>query len=443
MGKRSMIRALGKTKTLRPGQPLTKHDFYLPLTDVLLDLVEKDLHSPEARLPAQLGCSLAHDFINLATAAGQLLWLVDVAPVRTGTPDSLSISMLAESYLMQLRAACDVIAVIVHTYCIDEKLKGQVPDESLNDLMKWIGKESRKASSRVPDKLKFIAEHRSWFCEVRGIRDKLVHNRYDININTDEVAPSYATMSTGDIHLHFLRNPGQPLPKRLNPLPLLPFLRRATQGALHLAARIAEVIAGEKGLTPSKTHVINGVYIPALSHLLSYEEPSREASEDQRRRREIKARHLWYAGDYLNAVKLGHPDGFWLPFAVRMEELFGVPPDHVGEPIHPRFRDGEALFNWHFHFYKNDQRHVVLLRDGLYYNQEGLEQSRLDFETFKQDHEITNVIVISDVTRAPREIPQDELFEGLILDTDPIRAAERAFAALTESELNQEKSPSA
>jgi hypothetical protein len=62
MGKRSMIRALGKTKTLRPGQPLTKHDFYLPLTDVLLDLVEKDLHSPEARLPAQLGCSLAHDF---------------------------------------------------------------------------------------------------------------------------------------------------------------------------------------------------------------------------------------------------------------------------------------------------------------------------------------------------------------------------------------------
>ena len=121
-----MIRATGKTVTIKPGRRLTKHDFLLPLSDILLDFVEKDIYGPSAAFSSQLGCSLAHDFVRLAEVAGQLLWLVDTAPVRTGTPDSISISILAESYLMYLRSACDVIAVIIHTFCIDEKKKGQV-----------------------------------------------------------------------------------------------------------------------------------------------------------------------------------------------------------------------------------------------------------------------------------------------------------------------------
>ena len=122
-----MIRALGKTITLEAGQSLTKHDFYLPLSDVLLDLVEQDLYGPSAKSASLLGCSLAHDFIRLSTVAGQLLWFVETTPVRIGTPDLLSITMLAESYLMSLRSACDVIAVIIHTFCIEDKKKGQVP----------------------------------------------------------------------------------------------------------------------------------------------------------------------------------------------------------------------------------------------------------------------------------------------------------------------------
>jgi hypothetical protein len=200
-----LIRALGKTVTLEPSQRLTKHDFLLPLSDILLDFVEKDLYGPSAAISSQLGCSLAHDFVNLSTVAGQLLWLVDTAPVRTGTPDSLSISMLAESYLMYLRSACDVIAVIIHTFCIEEKKKGQVPNKSFNDLIDWI----EKNPSRVPEGIKFVVDHRDWFVELRGIRDKLVHHRFDINIFTDNVAPSFSIMSTGDIHLHTIRKPGE------------------------------------------------------------------------------------------------------------------------------------------------------------------------------------------------------------------------------------------
>lgn len=43
--------------------------------NILLDLVEKDLHGTSATSASQLGCSLAHDFIRLPTAAGRSLAL--------------------------------------------------------------------------------------------------------------------------------------------------------------------------------------------------------------------------------------------------------------------------------------------------------------------------------------------------------------------------------
>ncbi len=146
-----------------------------------------------------------------------------------------------------------------------------------------------------------------------------------------------------------------------------------------------------------------------------------------------KRRYLWNAGDYLNSVGLGHPDGFWLPFVVRIEELFDIRPCHIGEPQHPKYLDGEALIDWHLYFEKSGRRYMVLLRDGIFYTTEGLQHLEKDFREFRQKIGEANVVVVSDVTRVPREIPQDEIFEGLILDTDPTRAAERAFAALTRS----------
>ena len=76
-----MIQALAKVVRLKAQRPLTTHDFYIQLTDVLLDLVEKDPHGPSALSFSQLACSFAHDFVNLATLAGQLLWYVAIAPV--------------------------------------------------------------------------------------------------------------------------------------------------------------------------------------------------------------------------------------------------------------------------------------------------------------------------------------------------------------------------
>jgi hypothetical protein len=435
-----VIRALGNTVTLAPGQPLTKHDFYLPLADVLLDLVEQDLDGPTAEIASQLGCALADDFLNLATLAGQLLWLVDIAPVRTGTPDSLSISMLAEAYLMQLRTACDVLAFIMLKFYLEEE-KVSVPKtrrDSLNRLVGWL----KENPSLVPNGLKFVLEPMPWFEQLKGIRDKLVHNRFDINIFTDNVAPSYALMSSGAIYLHFLRRPRTPLDNPLRPAPLLPLLKLFTQGALDLAAQIADAVALKRHIAVSKTHVLNGVYIPALPHLLSFEEPSRQVTDDEKRKRKIKARYLRDAGDYLRAIMLGHPDGFWLPFAVHIEDLFGTKPHHTNGPGHPEYRDGEALIEWRLHFEKEECEYIIVLRDAAYFSADGLEEDKAKVAAFKQKTGATGFILVANESPVSRNIPDESVFDGLIMDTDPIRAAERAYAALVGSTPTESVLPS-
>jgi hypothetical protein len=75
-----MIKALGKIVKLKKARPVSIHDFHLPLCDILLDLVEQDIDGSSALRFSQLAHSLSHDFINLATLAGQLLWYEGVTP---------------------------------------------------------------------------------------------------------------------------------------------------------------------------------------------------------------------------------------------------------------------------------------------------------------------------------------------------------------------------
>jgi hypothetical protein len=423
-----VIRTLGKTMKLKPGEPLSKHDFLLPLSDVMLDLVEKDTQGPSALLYSQLGCSLAHDFLNLATLAGELLWRVGVAPIRTGTPDSLIIAALAESYLMTLRSACDVVAAIIHACCIPAKEKGKVPKkvDSFNSLITW----AEKNPARVPENIRFITEHMDWFAELKGIRDKLVHNRYDINVFTDDVAPSFSLMSAGEINLHFLRAPGTRLANPLHPVALLPFLKRVTIGVLLLADQVAQAIARHNSHEPSKTHVLNGVYVPALTHLLSYEEPNREdMTSAEKLRRKLTARYLLGAGDYLKSIDFDYPDGFWLRCAVRLAELFGQVPQY-SNPRHPTYRDGEALIEWRLTFKSAENTYIVLLRDGRYLNAETLESDETTMQQLGNDSGAAAAILVANSTPALREIPAEKFFDGLIVDSDPVKAAERVFSKL-------------
>lgn len=227
-----MIRALGKIIKREVGQPLSVHDFAIPLSDLLLDLMEKDSHGPLALEASQLACSFAHDFVSLATLAGQLLWYVDVAPQRTGTPDSLLISLTAESYLMFLRTSCDVISSIILTFCVDET--DQIPNrlmkrkDSFNDLIEWVKNNPEKA----PERIRFLSTHWNWFDKLRTLRNQLVHYGYEIVVFTDEIAPQFGAISMGDAELHFLHNPGEQFEGAPTMEPLLPALKTYTSSIL-------------------------------------------------------------------------------------------------------------------------------------------------------------------------------------------------------------------
>jgi hypothetical protein len=421
-----MIQALGKVVTLKANRLLTAHDFYLPLTDVLLDLVEINPYAEAALSFSQLACSLAHDFVNLATLAGQLLWYVAVAPVRTGTPDSLAISLAAESYFIFLRTAYDVIATIVLKVCVDPKKLGQLPDDdSFRSLVTWAGKNP----GRLPCNLAFLPEHQDWFMQLRGIRDKLVHLGYDLNVYTDDVAPSFGLMSTGEVDLHFLRTPRMTMgERRIKLQPLLPFLRESTERVLHLASQVSDAIVKQAAHTPSHTHVLNGVYIPALNHILSYQEPAKcEMAPEEKTRRKIKAWLLHEAGDYLESLNFGYPDGYWLRFVTHASEFFdSKPPLHLTRPKHPPYRDSELLTEWWLIFEKENVHYGVLLMDARAVDGEWTELGK-KLESFKQRYDVSAAALVLNC-----KIVAGPPFKNLIADCDPFKAAQRVFNLLTE-----------
>jgi hypothetical protein len=422
---------------------LTKHDFLLPLTDILLDMVEQDTESEHALWYSQRACALAHDVLNMATMAGQLLWLIGVAPLRSATPDSISISLVAESYFIQARSACDVIAEVILKLCVDPKKRGQLPPEdplegnSFRSLLNWVIKNPTRMSG-----ISFVAEHRDWFSDLVGIRDKLVHLGYDMTVYTNPVAPLFGLMSTGAATLHFLRRPREQFPEGPRVVPLLPFLKRITQGILTLSNQVAETIAQERKHTSLKRNILNGVYIPALRQLLSYEEPSKaDMTPEAEKRNEIAAWYLQDARDYLSAIQIGYPDGFWFQFAIHISELYGRPPTYASTPRCPPRRDGEELAQWRLGFTHEEKDHMITLKDAAHVKLDSTEGSMADVEVLQRlrtsPYGPTVAVLVVNTSAPATPFPLDKMFDGLILESDPIKAADAAFMALTSGGPSQ------
>jgi hypothetical protein len=437
-----MIRALGKNVRIRPGEALTKHDFLLPLTDLLLDMVERDTEGEHALWYSQHACALAHDVLNMATMAGQLLWHTCVAPFRSTTPDSLFLSMVAESYFVQARSACDVIAEVILKLCIDPTKRGQLPPEdplegnSFRKLLNWVVKHP----TRVPG-ISFVAEHEGWFSDLVGIRDKLVHLGYDTIVYTDPIAPRFGLMSTGAATLHFLRTPRERFTDGPSLVQLLPFLKRITQGVLTLSRQVAEAIAQGKGHTSARRNVLNGVYIPTFHHLLTYEEPKADVTPEETRRRELAARYLLEAGSYLNAIRFGYPDGFWFQFAIRLAGQYGKHPEFISAPQCPPYRDGEELALWRLGFVHDGKEHALILRDAAHLKFDSTEGSSTDAEVLQRLRSspgLSAAVLVANANSLSAPIPSAKLFDGLIIESDPIKAADTAFMALMASSAPSE-----
>jgi hypothetical protein len=202
-----------------------------------------------------------------------------------------------------------------------------------------------------------------------------------------------------------------------------------TEHVLRLADQVASAIGEQRNLSPSQTHILNGVYLPALNHILSYEEPiNRKPAPEEEARRKIRAWYLFEAGDYLEALNFGYPDGFWLKCVTHLSELFGIPPSFVSKPRFPPYQDSERLIVWKVIFTKEDKDLVVWLRDAICLEAEGGPTKLNDeVDTFKQRFGNTTAVLVlnSDFN--------SEQFPNLIANSDPIRAAHRAFSLFTGS----------
>lgn len=132
--------ALGTLITEKEGRDASsKYEFAIPLCDLLLDLVERDIDGPDALLFTEIAYSFARDILHVATLASSLLWYEGITSDLDRSPDLVSISVNVEAGLAFLRSACDTINPAFARFAVPPE-KGQISNsgkESFAGLLNW------------------------------------------------------------------------------------------------------------------------------------------------------------------------------------------------------------------------------------------------------------------------------------------------------------------
>jgi hypothetical protein len=334
----------------------SRTEFYVPLCDVLMDLVEKDIYGPYALKFSKLAHSLAHDFLNIAHLAGKLLWCEGVTPDMNRSPDLIAIGVDAETYLVFLRTAYDTLTGAISYFGIEPRDRGKVPNTSFNSLKEWIEKDNTRIK-KFHGAFHFITDHFRSFIEIRDMRDDIVHRAYSLVAFTDRASIRYFFKSSGVNELQWLhggyKEEDCPDDNPNYPKPLLPLLKQFTISVFRLAEQLSDAIEESQQIKASMTHVLSGVYVPAIHQIVNYQEPIEAHLQDaaEKRRRLIAAWHLVKAGDYLASIERGYPGGFRWRFLMKFSEFFDQPPRYVSSLD---FVDCGALIAWKFVFCEND-----------------------------------------------------------------------------------------
>jgi hypothetical protein len=309
--------ALARLVGHQPRKPLSRYEYYLPLSDVLMVLAKSSTDAG-AKHYEELAESFANDVLNLANLAARLLWHEGVSPDIWRSPDIITVSVDTESYFVMLQSACDVMADVIAT--LGAQKKGQVPSESFHRLNNW----ARENSNRLRSQYREIASSKLWwFDEINGVRTKLVHRGGHIWIYTERVSFIWSV------------HPPEKTKTRRTSNRLLEALRTLTSSMLKFSAKLAHVIGRERGLSRlPRGHVLSGVFVPGLHHLLrEYTQPQGSA------RNTLNAKCLAVCGDYPAAASFGYPSGFWWHLLLELSELIGAPllasmPVNAGGQVH-------------------------------------------------------------------------------------------------------------
>jgi len=271
------------------GKKLSRFQFYLPLSDALYlkaGTLEGDTKA--------LADSFAFDVLNLAALAGRLLWRSGITPEPSmfTRHDILDVTVDAESYFVMLQTACDILAKIIVTIGVEKK--GQAPADSFHKFTEWVSRQLRQPNPRLtPDLCKLMSSDMPWFTEINAIRTSLVHRGKSVWIYTEGRGFEWA--------LHGGES------KISRGTDLLTSLQKLTLGMLNFSDQLADIIIpGAERRQAREMRIIDGLYVPALRHLLeAYSTPL--PSDDLM----LTAQCLMSCRGYIEAAFIGYPGGFW------------------------------------------------------------------------------------------------------------------------------------
>ncbi len=262
--------ALGIPIQIRRDQHLARSQFYLGLADALNCVTyANSVHFRE------LADSFSHDVLNIAALAGRLLWYEGVTPEIWRSHDLIAVGLDAEAYYVMLQSACDIMADVIAT--LGAK-KGQAPWESFHKLNEWALKNRERLD---PSYRSLIATKLPWFGRINSTRTAIVHRGKTLLVYTDRVSFNWGT--------------------------LIREFRDITRSMLAFSERLGATMLDEKVREKhSQKTVIDGVYVPALYHLLNeYSVPKKSSVL------KLHGQCLLACGGYVEAAYIGYPDGFW------------------------------------------------------------------------------------------------------------------------------------
>jgi hypothetical protein len=450
--------ALGTLVTHKEGQDNSSpHEFTIPLCDLLLDLVESDIDGPDALFFTQIAHSFAHDILHVSTLAGALLWYEGVTSDLSRSTDLVSVVVNVEASLALLRSACDIMAPIFARFAVARE-KGAVSGrakESFNGLLNWVGlgdpppkdqtpKQKQKADAEakahydlVSSPFHFLEQHSKWFLDLKHLRDKLTHQGYSLVSYTGRVFLEGFLMPPGVAELQLLHGGykqgdyDQNAPPRFKRYRLLETIKGFTTNILRFANDLSAAVAEQLGTSPSGTHFISGIHVPALYELLSYQTPTVPPGVRgfEYSKLRSKAWYLLRAGDYWMAHQEGYQDHFWWRFKTRLTEICGRPPVRVSQG-----QMSESASRWYL-FCSEGKHYGVVTCEQLSSEDKVIKDAEAELEVFKSRQYLDGIILLVRSWRdeGPSGDSNNVVKSDLIIaEPDPIEAAEKVFAHLTK-----------
>lgn len=158
---------------------------------------------------------------------------------------------------------------------------------------------------------------------------------------------------------------------------------------LEFSKALAEVVLPRCELQQyEKKRAISGVYVPALCHLLRASRiPTRRDNLQQ------KARWLAVCGGYVEAARMGYPDGFWWQTLLNLSDGLGVGPSSGVVPVSASGRVHDCKFV----FVKDGRSYGVIACDEVLGNEKWLRGAAGSATKLLDAHKLAIAVLIGRV----------------------------------------------